>query len=165
MPKTIRLVRGTDIFDARTLPGFDDSADTLPDGRQVPKYVFHALEGAPGLDPALRGRAVTLVNALADELLTLPGYTFEEVDPAAAAHDQWRMTLVRDAFGRLLDPATGLVVADPSAPPPVDPARAAAQAPAGEPTPPAQVKAEVQAALAQQPPADQGQAAPDKAQA
>lgn len=117
--KRIRLTRGPDVFDMRGWPSFKAKADDtmkLPDGREVPKYVFHALESvAPGNDPALRGLAVEVTDEQALEALTQPFPTvFEEVTEEQAESDRYRRTLTRDYFGQWRDPATGVVV-DPKA--------------------------------------------------
>lgn len=112
--KFIRLTRGAaDIFDVRGYPSFSGKADatmTLPSGRVVPKYVFHALDSAGKVDPELRGLAVEVTDKEAEELLTLPFVTFEEVTPAQEVHDRYLRTLVRTGLGGWLDPATNLPV-------------------------------------------------------
>lgn len=147
--KTIRLVHGTDALDLRDHPAFRDKADatdTLPDGREVPRFVWHARDAnSATIDPALRGRAVQVTDAQALELLTYPGLRFEEATPEQVAADQWRATLTRDMFGRLVDPATGQLV-DPAAPP------AAPVIAVSTPRDPEEIKAEVARELA--PPAD-----------
>lgn len=114
----VRLVRGTDVFDARTLPTIKPEqakqAVKLDDGREVPKYVFVSLNATGQVDTALRGMAVEVPDDVAEELLTLPGYSFEVVDPETAKIDQYRLTLTRNMFGQFIDPRTGEVVDLPS---------------------------------------------------
>lgn len=112
--KRIRFTRGADIFDARGYPAFQDKADAtvkLDDGREVPKFVFHALESESiRTDRALRGRAVDVTNEQAEELLTLPFALFEEVTEDQESRDRYVRTLQRTGFGGYVDPATGLAV-------------------------------------------------------
>lgn len=109
MTKQYRLRSGTaDIADVRDYPAFRehrDATDTLPNGRQVPRFVFHALDGYSD-ELELRGRAVTVNKAQEEELLTSPGLLFEEV-----AEDQSTFAArVRVAAGLPVDEVSAVAV-------------------------------------------------------
>ncbi len=143
--KLIRLIDGTDILDLRGQ--FGAETDTLPDGRVVPRFLLYALDGrSTTIDPTLRGRAIEVEDSVAEEFLTFPNLVFEETDAATASADTYRRTLVRDTFGRLLDPKTGQVVATGA-----DGAAAVPEPPVvaeSVPQTPDQITAQVQAELA-----------------
>lgn len=119
MTKTVRLLSGTDTLDLRGQ--FGDAVDTLPAGREVPRFVFHALDArSTNVDLALRGRPVEVEDAVAEELLTLPGLVFDEgADAETTTAQAYRLTLTRDPLGRLFDPALGEVVPEDTTRPPV----------------------------------------------
>lgn len=145
--KTIRLVRGTDILDLRERLG--GATHRTASGREVPKFVLHALESrSPATDAELRGHPVEVTDAQALELLTFPNLTIEEVEPGQAHADRYLRTLTRDHFGNLIDPTTGVTI-DPASPP------VAAPLATGEARDPDEIGREVEAELAAQQAAQQ----------
>lgn len=132
--KLMRLTRGRDVVDLRGYPNFPTAAED-PEG----KYVFHALESrSPATTADLRGRAVSVTDKQAEEMLTHPTGLFEEVTEEVEARDRYRSTLTRDMFGVMRDPRTGAAV-DTTDPEAVSQA-AVASAATGTPTPPDEVR-------------------------
>jgi hypothetical protein len=142
MTKLMRLTSGRDIVDLRGYPGFPTAQEDTEG-----KYVFHALNSrAPSTTRALRGRAVEVTNAQAEEMLTHPTGAFEEVSAEVAERDRYRTTLTRDMFGVLRDPRTGAVV-DVRDPEKLEPPAVMQVEPPGDPTPPEEVRASVRREL------------------
>lgn len=88
--KLIRLTRGTDRADLRGEPQFQGDKTTKgPDGADIPRFLFVSLEGR-SRDTDLKGWPHVVTDAEAEELLTFPGLTFEEVSIDQANADRRR---------------------------------------------------------------------------